>query len=85
MGRNPDECHGNALVLWQYAAEERTLQAIGFTQLALDAVAVNGMFEKTLRHADEHLYGDVASRAFIYYIDGSDRKSSHRVTACPAE
>ena len=85
MGRNPDECHGDALVFQQQAAEQLALMAIGFTQLALDAVAVNGMFEKTLRHADEHLYGDVASRAFIYIIYGPDRKSSHRVTACPAE
>lgn len=47
----PKECYRE----WLRGGEKRFVGAVCLTYLSLDAVAINGIVEETLRYGDEHL------------------------------
>ena len=47
----PEKCYRE----WFCGSEERFVGAVCLTYLSLDAIAVNGIVEETLRYGDEHL------------------------------
>jgi hypothetical protein len=71
--------------------------AVGFTYLALHAIAVYGMVETLLGNADEHLNGclpflvlmcrrgSLRFLTLMYHIDGPERIDCHRMALVAAK
>ncbi len=55
MVGEPDESQGYGLALGQLRGQQLLVLAVGFAQLPLHAVAVDGMLEAALRDTDKNL------------------------------
>ena len=81
----PKESQGQTLVGRQRRSQCLLMAPPGFAQLTLRTVAVDSMPEMALRHADKHLHRRLLARAFLYYINHPNRKSSQGMAATSRE
>lgn len=63
MVANPDKAHQQTLISRNGIDERLFTVAIGFAYLPLHTVAIHGMLEALLWHADEHLHGNIGLSA----------------------
>ncbi len=67
----PDKGDGGSIALWQ--AEQVFASAISLAHLTLDSIAIYGVFELTLRHADEQAVETLLSGETIDNTQGIGR------------
>ena len=73
---HPDEGQQQALAVGNGFGERLPTVAVGLAYLPFHTVAVNGMLQPLLRHADQNLYGNAGLTTRNLLVNGSQRVSN---------
>ena len=73
------------LCAWEDVVDDSFLEAVGFAQLSLGAVSVNGMAQAAFGYADQHLDWRLAIFGLYFSIDDTHGENGGRAAASGEE